>query len=100
MRPAETNLAPLSPDVAKYFPDDQSVNKALRGPIDAANGSLGRAPKPSKKNKKRQSTADPFENQSAKGCAIQELRVCHPRMEERVSERGPRRVRVTRSESI
>ena len=27
---AGTNLVPLSPDVAKYFPDEQSVNTALR----------------------------------------------------------------------
>jgi hypothetical protein len=27
---AGTNLVLLSPDVAEYFPDEQSVNKALR----------------------------------------------------------------------
>ena len=31
-----TNLILLSPDVAKYFPDDQAVNAALRGLIDLA----------------------------------------------------------------
>ncbi len=40
---AGTNLVLLSPDVARYFPDEQSVNKALRGLIDAAKGSLRRA---------------------------------------------------------
>ena len=39
---AGTNLVLLSPDVARYFPDEQSVNKALRGLIDAAKGSLRR----------------------------------------------------------
>ena len=28
-----TNLVLLSPDVAEYFPDDRSVNRALRGLI-------------------------------------------------------------------
>jgi hypothetical protein len=37
------NLVLFSPDVARYFPDEQSVNKALRGLIDAAKGSLRRA---------------------------------------------------------
>ena len=36
---AGTNLVLLSPDVAKYFPDEQSVNTALRGLIQAAKGS-------------------------------------------------------------
>ena len=40
---AGTNLVLLSPDVAKHFPDDQSVNKALRGLIHGAKGSLRRA---------------------------------------------------------
>lgn len=37
-----TNLVLLSPDVAAYFPDEQSVNKALRGLIQAGNGPLRR----------------------------------------------------------
>src|SRR5208337_1267159 len=32
-----TNLVLLSPDVARYFPDEQSVNKALRTLIRTAN---------------------------------------------------------------
>ncbi len=38
-----TNLVLLSPDVAEYFPDEQSVNTALRTLIHVAKGSLGRA---------------------------------------------------------
>ena len=33
---AGANLILLSPDVARYFPDDQSVNAALRALIQAA----------------------------------------------------------------
>ncbi len=33
---AGTNLVLFSPDVAEHFPDDQSVNKALRGLIRVA----------------------------------------------------------------
>jgi len=40
---AGTNLVLLSPDVAEYFPDEQSVNKALRALIHAAKGPLRRA---------------------------------------------------------
>ncbi len=40
---AETNLVLLSPDVAEYFPDEQSVNKALRALIHAAKGPIRRA---------------------------------------------------------
>jgi len=40
---AGTNLVLLSPDVAEYFPDEQSVNKALRALIHAAKGALRRA---------------------------------------------------------
>jgi len=39
---AGTNLVLLSPDVAKYFPDEQSVNKALRTLIHAAKRPLRR----------------------------------------------------------
>ena len=40
---AGTNLVLLSPDVAKYFPDEQSVNTALRTLIPAAKRPLRRA---------------------------------------------------------
>jgi hypothetical protein len=40
---AGTNLVLLSPDVAEHFPDEQSVNKALRTLIPAAKGSVRRA---------------------------------------------------------
>ena len=39
---AGTNLVLLSPDVAEYFPDGQSVNAALRGLIHAAKRPLRR----------------------------------------------------------
>ncbi len=39
---AGTNLVLLSPDVADYFPDEQSVNTALRGLIRGAKGALRR----------------------------------------------------------
>lgn len=38
-----TNLVLLSPDVAKYFPDEQSVNTALRTLIHVVKGPLRRA---------------------------------------------------------
>jgi hypothetical protein len=41
---AGTNLVLLLPDVAKYFPDEQSVNSALRTLIHAAKRPLRRAP--------------------------------------------------------
>jgi Ribonuclease toxin, BrnT, of type II toxin-antitoxin system len=37
---AGTNLVLLSPDVAEYFPDEQSVNTALRALIHVAKNSL------------------------------------------------------------
>lgn len=37
---AGTILVLLSPDVAEYFPDEQSVNTALRGLIQVAKGRL------------------------------------------------------------
>ena len=40
---AGTNLVLLSPDVAEHFPDEQSVNKALRSLIHAAKRPLRRA---------------------------------------------------------
>jgi hypothetical protein len=40
---AGTNLVLLSPDVAEYFPDEQSVNKALRSLIHATKKPLRRA---------------------------------------------------------
>jgi hypothetical protein len=38
-----TNLVLLSPDVAEYFPDEQSVNAALRTLIQVAKGPVRRA---------------------------------------------------------
>jgi hypothetical protein len=38
-----TNLVLLSPDVAEYFPDEQSVNTALRTLIHAAKRPLRRS---------------------------------------------------------
>jgi hypothetical protein len=40
---AGTNLVLLSPDVAEYFPDEQSVNTALRTLIHVAKGPIRRA---------------------------------------------------------
>ena len=40
-----TNLVLLSPEIAKYFPDEQSVNTALRSLIRVAKGSMKRAMK-------------------------------------------------------
>jgi len=40
---AGTNLVLLSPDVAEYFPDEQSVNTALRTLIHMAKGPIRRA---------------------------------------------------------
>jgi hypothetical protein len=40
---AGTNLVLLSPDVAEYFPDEQSVNSALRTLIQGAKRPLRRA---------------------------------------------------------
>jgi hypothetical protein len=40
---AATNLALLSPDVAEYFPDEQSVNATLRTLIHAGKRPLRRA---------------------------------------------------------
>jgi hypothetical protein len=37
-----TNLVLLSPEIAKYFPDEQSVNTALRSVIRVAKGSMRR----------------------------------------------------------
>jgi hypothetical protein len=38
-----TNLVLLSPEIAKYFPDEQSVNTVLRSLIRVAKDSLRRA---------------------------------------------------------
>lgn len=38
-----TNLVLLSPDVAKYFPDEQSVNAALRSLVGIAKAKLRHA---------------------------------------------------------
>ena len=40
---AGTNLVLLSPDVAKYFPDEQAVNNALRNLIRSSKGPSRRA---------------------------------------------------------
>lgn len=40
---AGTNLVLLSPDVAKHFPDEQSVNAALRALIHGAKSPLRRS---------------------------------------------------------
>jgi hypothetical protein len=40
---ADTNLVLLSPDVARHFPNEQSVNSALRELIRAAKRPLRRA---------------------------------------------------------
>jgi hypothetical protein len=40
---AGTNLVLLSPDVAEYFPDEQSVNTALCGLIHVAKGVVRRS---------------------------------------------------------
>jgi hypothetical protein len=40
---AGTNLVLLSPDVAEYFPDEKSVNTALRALIHVVKGSRRRA---------------------------------------------------------
>jgi hypothetical protein len=37
---AGTNLVLLSPDVAEYFPDEESVNAALRSLVDIAKAKL------------------------------------------------------------
>jgi len=39
---AGTNLVLLSPDVAEYFPDEKSVNNALRALIPATKGAVRR----------------------------------------------------------
>ena len=39
---AGTNLVLLSPDVAEYFPDEQSVNAALRSLVGIAKAKLHR----------------------------------------------------------
>ena len=38
-----TNLVLLAPDVAQYFPDDESVNAALRSLVDIATAGLRHA---------------------------------------------------------
>ena len=38
-----TNLILLSPDIAKYFPDEQAVNAALRSLVSIAKAELRRA---------------------------------------------------------
>jgi hypothetical protein len=47
-----TNLVLLSPDVAKVFPTEKEVNKALRSLINLAEKSAGTAKSANGKNKK------------------------------------------------
>jgi hypothetical protein len=49
---AGTNLVLLSPDVAEYFPDEQSVNAALRTLIPVVKRSLRRTPRDHSANKR------------------------------------------------
>lgn len=48
-----TNLVLLSPDVAKVFHDEESVNEALRSLIKVAQTSVGPTKRPSRPGKKR-----------------------------------------------
>ncbi len=48
-----TNLVLLSPDVAEVFPDDASVNAALRSLIKVADQSVGVTKRPSRRAKAR-----------------------------------------------
>ena len=50
---AGTNLVLLSPDVAEVFPDDASVNAALRSLIKVADQSVGVTKRPSRRAKAR-----------------------------------------------
>ena len=43
---AGTNLVLLEPDLAKAFPDADSVNRALRALLDAASATAGLSPRP------------------------------------------------------
>jgi len=47
-----TNLVLLSPDVAEVFPDDASVNEALRSLIKVADQSAGVTKRPSRRAKR------------------------------------------------
>lgn len=47
----ETNLVLLSPDVAAAFPDDDSVNEALRSLLKIAKQSFGPTKRPSRSDK-------------------------------------------------
>jgi hypothetical protein len=46
---AGTNLVLLSPEVAKVFPTEESVNKALRHLIEVAQKSVGSTKRPSRR---------------------------------------------------
>jgi len=48
-----TNLVLLSPDVAEVFPDDASVNAALRSLIKVADQSVSVTKRPSRRTKTR-----------------------------------------------
>ena len=45
-----TNLVLLSPDVARYFPDERSVNAALRSLVSIAKAKLRHADAPERRN--------------------------------------------------
>lgn len=46
-----TNLVLLSPDVAAVFPDDASVNEALRGLMKVAQKTIGLSKRPGRRAK-------------------------------------------------
>lgn len=50
---AGTNLVLLEPDLAKAFPDADSVNRALRALLDAASATAGQRPRKASSRLKR-----------------------------------------------
>jgi len=48
-----TNVVVLEPEVAEVFPNDEAVNKALRGLIDLAKATARRTGRPTGRAKKR-----------------------------------------------
>ncbi|HOJ60503.1 MAG TPA: hypothetical protein PK878_09470 [bacterium] len=51
-----TNIILLNPDVAEFFPDEESVNKALRSLIDLARKSTGQKRQMPGRTKKEKTT--------------------------------------------
>jgi hypothetical protein len=49
---AGTNLVLIDPDLAKVFPNDESVNRALRLLLETASDATKKSPSPRKKAKK------------------------------------------------